>query len=53
MKGTPTLYGLTCGAFRAIEDSHERGDARVIELEPYGHVFHRSAWVEWPIREAA
>jgi len=53
MRGTPTLYCLTCGAFRAVEDWHERGDALEIELEPCGHVLHRSAGVEWPIRNAA
>jgi hypothetical protein len=53
MKGTPTLDSLPCGAFRAIEDWRERGDALVIELEPCGHVLHRSAGVEWPILEAA
>jgi hypothetical protein len=53
MSGTPTLYCLTCGAFRAVEDWHERGDALVIELEPCGHVLHRHAGVEWPIRTAA
>jgi len=53
MKGTPTLYWLTCDAFRAIENWHERGDALVIELEPGGHVLRRSAGVEWPIPKAA
>jgi hypothetical protein len=53
MNGTPTLFCLTCGAFRAVEDWHERGDALVIELEPCGHVLHRHAGVEWPIRTAA
>jgi len=53
MKGTPTLYCLPCGAFQAIADWHERRDVLVIELEPCGHVLHRSAGVEWPIQEAA
>lgn len=53
MKGTPTLYCLPCGAFRANRGLARAGDALVIELEPCGHVLHRSAGVEWPIREAA
>lgn len=53
MSGTPTLFCRTCNAFRAIEDWHERGEALVIELEPCGHVLHRNAGVEWPIRRAA
>ena len=53
MNGTPTLFCLTCGAFRAVEDWHERGDALVIELQPCGHVLHRNAGVEWPIHTAA
>ncbi len=53
MNGTPTLFGRSCGACRAIEDWRERGEALVIELAPCGHVMERSAGVEWPIRNAA
>lgn len=53
MKGTPTLYCLTCDTFQAIEDWHERGNELLIELEPCGHVLHRTAGVEWPVREGA
>jgi hypothetical protein len=53
MRGTPTLYCLSCGAFRAVEDWHERDDALVIQLEPCGHQLHRSAGVEWSIPKAA
>ena len=49
MRGTPTLYCLTCGAFRAVEDWRERGEALVIELSPCGHVLQRNAGLEWPI----
>jgi len=53
MKGTPILYCLTCDALRAIKDWHEGGDVLLIELEPCGHVLHRAAGVEWPVRAAA
>ena len=53
MRGTPTLYCLTCRAFRAVEDWHERGDALVIELSPCGHVLQRNAGLEWQIPSAA
>jgi hypothetical protein len=53
MSGTPTLYCRACDAFRAIEDWRERGQSLVIRLEPCGHLLHRSAGVEWPIRQVA
>jgi hypothetical protein len=53
MNGTPILYCRACDTFQAIQDWRERGEGLVIELEPCGHVIHRSATVEWPIRDAA
>ena len=53
MGGTPAMFCSVCHALRAIADWRERRDAMVIALEPCGHLIHRSAALEWPIRRAA